>query len=137
MLQAMNTGHEGSLTTIHANSSRDALTRLENMIGMAGMNLPTKAMRQQISSAISVVLQLVRLSDGRRKVASIQEITGMEGDIITMQEIFTFTQTGIDKTGQVLGHFKATGIRPKFAQRMSTFGIEIKDEYFDPTLTYE
>lgn len=137
MLQAMNTGHEGSLTTIHANSSRDAMTRLENMVGMAGMNLPTKAMRQQISSAISVVLQLVRLSDGRRKVSSIQEITGMEGDIITMQEIFTFAQTGIDKGGQVLGHFKATGIRPKFAQRLSTFGIEIKDEYFDPTRAYE
>jgi pilus assembly protein CpaF len=137
MLQAMNTGHEGSLTTIHANSSRDALTRLENMIGMAGMNLPPKAMRQQISSAISVVLQLVRLSDGRRKVSSLQEITGMEGDIVTMQEIFTFTQTGIDKGGQVLGHFKATGIRPKFAQRLSTFGIEIQDEYFDPTRTYE
>lgn len=137
MLQAMNTGHEGSLTTIHANSSRDALTRLENMVGMAGMNLPTKAMRQQISSAISVVLQLVRLSDGKRKVSSIQEITGMEGDIITMQEIFTFAQTGIDKGGQVLGHFKATGIRPKFAQRLHTFGIEIKDEYFDPTRTYE
>ena len=137
MLQAMNTGHEGSLTTIHANSARDALTRLENMVGMAGMNLPPKAMRQQISSALSVVLQLVRLSDGRRKVASIQEITGMEGDVITMQEIFTFTQTGIDKGGQVMGHFKATGIRPKFAQRMATFGIEIRDEYFDPTRTYE
>jgi Flp pilus assembly protein, ATPase CpaF len=137
MLQAMNTGHEGSLTTIHANSSRDALTRLENMVGMAGMNLPPKAMRQQISSAISVVLQLVRYSDGKRRVASLQEITGMEGDIITMQEIFTYMQTGIDKDGNVLGHFKATGIRPKFAQRLGTFGIEIKDEYFDPTQTYE
>jgi pilus assembly protein CpaF len=137
MLQAMNTGHEGSLTTIHANSARDALTRLENMVGMAGMNLPPKAMRQQISSAIAVVLQLVRYSDGRRRVASLQEITGMEGDIITMQEIFTYVQTGIDKDGTVLGHFKATGIRPKFAQRLSTFGIEIKDDYFDPTRTYE
>lgn len=137
MLQAMNTGHEGSLTTIHANSPRDALTRLENMVSMAGMSLPTKAVRQQISSAISVVLQLVRLSDGKRKVASIQEITGMEGDIITMQEIFGFTQTGIDQGGKVLGHFKATGIRPKFTLRLSMFGIEMKDEYFDPTRTYE
>jgi pilus assembly protein CpaF len=137
MLQAMNTGHEGSLTTIHANTSRDALTRLENMIGMAGMNLPPKAMRQQISSAISVVLQLVRYSDGRRRIASLQEITGMEGDIITMQEIFTYEQTGIDKEGNVLGHFKATGIRPKFAQRLKTFGIEVKDDFFDPARTYE
>jgi len=137
MLQAMNTGHEGSLTTIHANSSRDALTRLENMVGMAGMNLPPKAMRQQISSAISVVLQLVRYSDGKRRVASLQEITGMEGDVITMQEIFSYAQTGIDKDGNVLGHFKASGIRPKFMQRLATFGITIKDEYFDPTRTYE
>ena len=137
MLQAMNTGHEGSLTTIHANSARDALTRLENMVGMAGMNLPPKAMRQQISSAISIVLQLVRQSDGKRRVSSLQEITGMEGDVITMQEIFTYMQTGIDKDGNVMGHFKATGIRPKFAQRLATFGIEIKDEFFDPTRTYE
>jgi pilus assembly protein CpaF len=137
MLQAMNTGHEGSLTTIHSNSPRDALTRLENMVGMAGMNLPPKAMRQQISSAISVVLQLVRYSDGKRRVASLQEITGMEGDVITMQEIFSYAQTGIDKDGNVLGHFKASGIRPKFAQRLATFGIEIKDEFFDPARTYE
>jgi pilus assembly protein CpaF len=137
MLQAMNTGHEGSLTTIHANSPRDALTRLENMVGMAGMNLPTKAVRQQISSAISVVFQLVRYSDGKRRLSSLQEITGMEGDVITMQEIFAYHQTGIDKDGNVLGHFKATGIRPKFAQRLATFGIELKDEFFDPTRTYE
>ncbi len=137
MLQAMNTGHEGSLTTIHANSARDALTRLENMVGMAGMNLPPKAMRQQISSAISVVLQLVRYSDGKRRVSSLQEITGMEGDVITMQEIFSYEQTGIDKDGKVLGHFKASGIRPKFAQRLAAFGIVTKDEYFDPTRTYE
>ncbi len=137
MLQAMNTGHEGSLTTIHANTARDALTRLENMVGMAGMNLPPKAMRQQISSAISIVLQLVRFSDGKRRVASLQEITGMEGDVITMQEIFTYVQTGIDKDGNVIGYFKATGIRPKFAQRLHAFGIEIKDEFFDPTRTYE
>ncbi len=137
MLQAMNTGHEGSLTTIHANSARDALTRLENMIGMAGMNLPPKAMRQQISSAISVVLQLVRYSDGKRRVSSLQEITGMEGDVITMQEIFVFVQTGIDKDGNVTGHFRATGIRPKFTQRLASFGIPLKDEFFDPSRTYE
>lgn len=137
MLQAMNTGHEGSLTTIHANSARDALTRLENMIGMAGMNLPPKAMRQQISSAISVVLQLVRYSDGKRRVASLQEITGMEGDVITMQEIFVFVQTGIDKDGNVTGHFRATGIRPKFTQRLASFGIPLKDEFFDPSRTFE
>ena len=100
MLQAMNTGHEGSLATIHANTPRDALTRLENMIGMAGMNLPPKVARQQISSAITVVMQIARLSDGKRKMVSMQEITGMEGDIITMQEIFTFRQTGITATAE-------------------------------------
>ncbi len=137
MLQAMNTGHEGSMTTIHANSPRDAITRLENMVGMAGMNLPPKAMRQQISSAISVVIQVSRMTDGKRKVLSIQEITGMEGDVITMQEIFTYEKTGIDADGTVLGHFRATGIRPKFMQRLKTFGVPLHDEMFDPSRTYE
>ena len=137
MLQAMNTGHEGSMTTIHANSPRDALTRLENMIGMAGMNLPPKASRQQISSALSVVLQVSRLTDGRRKVVSVQEITGMEGDIITMQEIFAFRQTGIAENGTVQGHFCATGVRPRFVERLHTFGIELPDRLFDPTRQYE
>jgi pilus assembly protein CpaF len=137
MLQAMNTGHEGSMTTIHANSSRDALTRLENMIGMAGMNLPPKAARQQISAALSVVLQITRLTDGQRKVVSVQEITGMEGEMITMQEIFTFRQTGVTDEGAVLGHFCATGVRPRFVERLHTFGIEVPDVLFDPTRHYE
>jgi len=137
MLQAMNTGHEGSMTTIHANTPRDALTRLENMVGMGGMTLPPKAMRQQISSAIAVVIQVSRMTDGKRKLVSIQEITGMEGEIITMQEIFTYEKTGIAQDGTVLGHFRATGIRPKFMQRLKTFGVPLPDEMFDPSRTYE
>ena len=137
MLQAMNTGHDGSMTTVHANTPRDALTRLENMIGMGGLTLPPKAMRQQISSAITVVIQASRMSDGKRKVVRIQELTGMEGDIITMQEIFAYEKTGIASDGTVLGHFRATGIRPKFVQRLKVFGIDVPDEIFDPTRTYE
>lgn len=137
MLQAMNTGHEGSMTTLHANTPRDALIRLENMVGMAGMNLPPKACRQQISSALSVVIHISRLSDGKRKVTSIQEITGMEGDIITMQEIFVFEQTGVAPDGTVMGHFKATGIRPKFIDRLRVHGITLPDGLFDPTRIYE
>jgi len=133
MLQAMNTGHEGSLTTIHANTPRDALSRLENMIGMANLNLPHKAARQQIASAIGVIVQGLRLIDGRRKITSIQEITGMEGEIITMQEIFAYRQTGIGRDGQVEGHFQATGVRPKFAARLRAFGIDLPDAMFDPT----
>ena len=137
MLQAMNTGHEGSMTTVHANTPRDALTRLENMVGMAGLNLPTKAMRQQISSAITAVIHVSRLTDGKRKVTSIQEITGMEGDIVTMQEIFVFEQTGIAPDGIVLGSFRATGIRPRFIDRLRTRGVAISDDIFDPTRLYE
>ena len=137
MLQAMNTGHEGSMTTIHANTPRDALIRLENMIGMAGMNLPPKASRQQISSAITVVLQTTRLTDGRRKVVSLQEITGMEGEMITMQEIFAFKQTGIANDGAVTGHFAATGVRPRFADRLRIHGVELADKMFDPTRRFE
>ena len=137
MLQAMNTGHEGSMTTLHANTPRDALTRLENMIGMAGLNLPPKAMRQQISSALTAVIHITRMSDGKRKVTSVQEITGMEGDIITMQEVFVFEQTGVGADGTVLGHFRATGIRPKFVDRLRVHGIAIPDELFDPTRLYE
>lgn len=132
MLQAMNTGHEGSLTTIHANNPRDALARLENMIGMANMNLPHKASRQQIASAITVIVQVLRLVDGRRKVTSIQEITGMEGDVITMQEIFAYRQTGMTADGTVQGHFQATGVRPKFCDRLRAFGIQLPDGMFDP-----
>lgn len=137
MLQAMNTGHEGSMTTIHANSPRDALTRLENMVGMAGMNLPPRAMRSQISSALTVIVQIARLTDGKRKITSIQEITGMEGEIITMQEIFTFRQTGVAEDGAVLGHFAATGVRPHFSERLKSFGIVLNDSIFDPTRLYE
>ncbi|UMR30226.1 CpaF family protein [Massilia sp. MB5] len=137
MLQAMNTGHEGSMATIHANTPRDALTRLENMISMAAASLPTKAMRQQISSAVGVVVQVARLTDGKRKLMSIQEITGMEGEMITMQEIFCFKQTGMDKDGTVQGHFCATGIRPRFCERLRAFGLQLADELFDPTQRME
>jgi pilus assembly protein CpaF len=132
MLQAMNTGHEGSLTTIHANTPRDAISRLENMIGMANLNLPHKAARQQIASAITVVIQVLRLVDGRRKVTSIQELTGMEGEIITMQEIFGFKQTGLGADGLVQGYFQASGVRPKFMDRLRTFGVSLPDAMFDP-----
>ncbi len=132
MLQAMNTGHEGSLATIHANTPRDALSRLENMVSMAGVNLTARAIRQQICSAITVILQASRLTDGTRKVVSIQEVTGMEGDILSMQEIFRFEQTGIDGDGKVQGHFCATGVRPRFAERLKTFGAPVPEDTFDP-----
>ncbi|WP_412026261.1 MULTISPECIES: CpaF family protein [Burkholderia] len=137
MLNAMNTGHEGSLATIHANTPRDALTRLENMISIGGLSLPPKTMRQQIASAISVVVQAARLTDGKRKIVSIQELTGMEGDIINMQEIFTFKRTGVDRDGSVRGHFCATGVRPKFVERLQAFGINLPDSLYDPSQRYE
>ncbi len=137
MLQAMNTGHEGSMATVHANTPRDALIRLESMMSMAGFNLPPKAMREQISSAITAVIHISRLSDGKRKVTSIKEITGMEGDVITMQDIFVFEQTGVAEDGSVIGHFKATGIRPRFVERLRVHGINLPDELFDPTRLYE
>jgi pilus assembly protein CpaF len=136
MLQAMNTGHEGSLTTIHANTPRDALSRMENMIGMANLNLPHKASRQQIASAITVVVQALRLTDGKRKITSIQEVTGMEGDVITMQEIFGYHQTGVDADGKIIGHFQASGVRPKFAERLRSFGIDLPERMFDPARRY-
>ena len=137
MMQAMNTGHEGSMATIHANTPRDALTRLENMVGMAGLNLPSKVVRQQISAAIGVVIQTTRLTDGKRKLVSLQEITGMEGEIITMQELFKFVQTGIGTDGTVQGYFCATGVRPHFLDRLHSFGIDISDTLFDPTKHFE
>jgi pilus assembly protein CpaF len=137
MLQAMNTGHEGSLTTIHANTPRDALARLENMIGMANLNLPHKAARQQIASAIGVVVQALRLIDGRRKITSIQEVTGMEGEVITMQEIFGFRQTGMGADGNVEGYFQASGVRPKFTERLRAFGISLSESIFDPQRRYQ
>jgi len=132
MLGAMNTGHEGSMATIHANTPRDALTRLENMISMAAPNLPPKAMRQQIASAVGVVVQVSRLTDGKRKVLSISEITGMEGEVITMQEIFTFRQTGVSDDGTVQGQSVATGVRPHFAERLRTFGVNLAPHIFEP-----
>lgn len=132
MLQAMNTGHEGSLTTIHANNPRDAISRLESMLSMSGANLPHKACRQQIASAITVIVQGNRLADGRRRITSIQEISGMEGEIITMQEIFTYVQTGVDTQGKVTGHFQASGVRPKFADKLLARGISLPDSIFDP-----
>ncbi|HZN25824.1 MAG TPA: CpaF family protein [Burkholderiales bacterium] len=137
MLQAMNTGHEGSLATVHANTPREALTRLENMIGMANLNLPHKVVRQQICSAIHVVIQIGRLRDGQRKVVSITEITGMEGELITLQEIFAFEQTGIAPDGRVTGHFHATGIRPQFIERLRAHGVSLPEDLFNPDKVYE
>jgi pilus assembly protein CpaF len=134
MLQAMNTGHDGSLTTVHANTPRDALSRLETMVAMANVNLPDKAMRQQIASAIQIVIQQARLSDGSRKVTSISEITGMEGDIITMQEIFRFDKLGLNPEGKVVGRFVATGVRPKVCERLRSSGIQLAPEMFDGVL---
>jgi pilus assembly protein CpaF len=131
MLQAMNTGHDGSLTTIHANTPRDALSRVETMIAMGSVNLPEKAIRQQIASAIQVIVQQTRLADGSRKVTSISEITGMEGDVITMQEIFAFEKMGMTQDGKVVGRFKATGVRPKVAERLKTSGIHLPPDMFE------
>jgi pilus assembly protein CpaF len=137
MLQAMNTGHDGSLTTVHANSARDAITRIETMVAMAGFDLPSKALRHYISSALDVIVQLSRMSDGSRKVVSVQEVSGMEGDVVTMQEVFKFEQTGVDQNGKVKGRFRATGIRPKFAEKFQAMGIQIPNELFDATKVYE
>jgi pilus assembly protein CpaF len=132
MLQAMNTGHEGSMTTVHANTGRDALARLEQMIGMTGMDLPARSMRAQIASAIHVVVQLERMSDGRRRLVSLNEITGMEGDVVTMQEIFRFKRISTDADGNIRGEFVATGIRPKFIDEFETRGIEVAPNIFEP-----
>ena len=131
MLQAMNTGHDGSLTTIHANTPRDALSRIETMISMGAMNLPERAMRQQIASAIQIVVQQTRMSDGTRKVTSISEITGMEGDVITMQEIFCFEKLGVAQDGKVIGRFRATGVRPKACERLKASGVHLPADMFE------
>ncbi|MGC1580235.1 MAG: CpaF family protein [Candidatus Acidiferrales bacterium] len=131
MLQAMNTGHDGSLTTVHANSPRDALSRLETMVAMANLNIPDKAIRRQIASAIDLVVQISRLSDGTRRVMTIAEITGMESDIVTMQEIFVFQRRGIGEKGEVLGEFIPTGIRPKLAERLEMSGVHLPFEMFE------
>ena len=132
MLQAMNTGHEGSMTTVHANSCRDALSRIEQMVGMASLDLPTKTVRAQIASALHVVVQLDRMGDGRRRMVSMHEITGMEGDVITMQEIFKFQREHTDADGNIHGHFTATGIRPKFMAEFAARGIDVDPAIFSP-----
>jgi pilus assembly protein CpaF len=132
MLQAMNTGHEGSMATIHANTPRDAISRLEQMIGMAGLPMTVGSIRGQISGAIQLIVQLSRMSDGKRKVTSIAEVTGMEGDIIQMQEIFKYVRTGTAQDGTVEGHFTATGVRPRFLAELVNQGIKIPGAYFDP-----
>ena len=132
MLQAMNTGHEGSMATIHANTPRDAISRLEQMLGMTGMPMTVQSIRSQIASALDIIVQLTRLSDGKRKVTSVAEVTGMEGDVIQMQEIFKFVRTGMEADGKILGHFEATGIRPRFLEDMRAMGIEFPGKYFEP-----
>jgi pilus assembly protein CpaF len=131
MLQAMNTGHDGSLTTVHANTTRDALYRLDTMVAMANLNIPERAIRAQIASAVNLIVQVSRMSDGTRKVTSISEVTGMEGDIITMQDIFVFERTGIGPGGKVTGRFRATGIRPKCSERLATAGMPLRADMFE------
>jgi pilus assembly protein CpaF len=131
MLQAMNTGHDGSLTTIHANTPRDAVSRLETMALMANLNLPEIALRRQIASAVSVIVQIARMSDGKRRITHVTEITGMAGDVLSMQDIFVFEKTGIDSSGRVLGRFRATGVAPKFAEKLKTSGIVLTPGVFE------
>jgi pilus assembly protein CpaF len=137
MLQAMNTGHDGSLTTIHANTPRDAMMRVETMVAMSGVNIPTESLRRYVSSAIHIVVQVARLADGSRKLVSLQEITGMEGEVITMQEIFSFRQTGVDSLGNVKGGFHFHGVRPHFLDKFKAMGIEVSTEGLFPGLTME
>jgi pilus assembly protein CpaF len=132
MLQAMNTGHEGSMTTIHANTSRDALTRLETMISLSGLTIQEKTARQMISSSIDVIIQLVRHSDGVRRMIALSEITGMESGVISMQDIFVFERQGVDGEGNILGRFVASGVRPRFAERCRIFGVPLPDNIFNP-----
>ena len=137
MLQAMNTGHDGSMTTVHANTPRDALSRIEQMIGMSGIDIPARSSRAQIASAINVVIQVARLADGRRKLVSVSELTGMEGDVVTMQEIFRFRQTGVGADGVVTGKFEATGIRPRFLDQVMAHGITLSAELFRPDAKFD
>ena len=131
MLQAMNTGHDGSLTTIHANSPRDAISRLETMALMANLNLPEIAARQQIASAVALIVQIARMSDGKRHITHVTEITGMTGDVVAMQDIFVYDKIGIDPGGHVLGRFRATGVSPKFVDRLKTSGVVIPPNVFE------
>jgi pilus assembly protein CpaF len=132
MLQAMNTGHDGSMTTIHANSARDGVARLENMIAMAGIEMPLKAMRSQISSAVNLIVQASRLQDGSRRMVSITEITGMEGDVISMQEIFRFQRVGLTPDNKIIGHFTATGVRSAFSERFRMWGFDVPNSIYEP-----
>ena len=134
MLQAMNTGHEGSMTTIHANTCRDALARLESMVAMANFNLHDRSVRQQMVSAIGIVVQISRMSDGSRRVTNIAEITGMEGDMVTMHDIFSFVRKGVGPDGKVIGAFRPTGIRPKFYEKFLSAGIRLRPDLFDEML---
>ncbi len=133
MLQAMNTGHDGSMTTIHANSARDGVSRLENMIAMAGIEMPLKAVRSQISSAVNLIVQASRLQDGSRRMTSITEITGMEGDVISMQEIFRFQRTGLTPDNKIIGHFTATGVRSHYSERFKMWGFDLPSSIYEPT----
>jgi pilus assembly protein CpaF len=137
MLQAMNTGHDGSMTTVHANTTRDALSRVEQMIGMSGIDIPAKSARAQIASAIHVVIQVGRLADGRRKLLSVSELTGMEGEVITMQEIFRFRQSGVGVDGIIEGRFESTGIRPRFLEQVMAHGISLSADLFRPDARFE
>ncbi len=137
MFQAMNTGHDGSLSTIHANSPRDALMRLETLVALTGLNIPSLFIRKYVSSALNIIIHLARLVDGSRKIVSFQEITGMEGDTITLQEIFSFEQTGIDGKGIVRGRFRAKGIRPKFVERFKALSIPTPHDLFDSGKVHE
>jgi pilus assembly protein CpaF len=137
MLQAMNTGHEGSLTTIHANSPRDALYRLDTMVAMANLGIPERAIRQQMASALHLIVQLTRLSDGTRRVTAIAEVTGMEQDVITMQDIYVFDRTGVMPDGRVTGRFRATGIRPRCGQALATAGIPLPAAMFEHQLAVD
>ena len=136
MLQAMNTGHEGSLTTIHANSARDALIRMETMVALTGIDISSKFLRHYISSALDIIIHISRLADGSRKLMSLQEITGIEGEVIALQEIFAFEQTGVHTNGTIKGHFKAMGIRPQFLERFKALGISLPPDIFDARQVY-
>jgi pilus assembly protein CpaF len=132
MLQAMNTGHDGSLTTVHANTPRDAISRIETLVLMAGMDLPIKVVRQQVSSAVDLIVQQTRLKDGKRKVTAVTEVAGMEGDVIVLTDVFKFNQTGVTPDGKVLGEINATGIRPNFTPRLEAAGFKLGAEIFSP-----
>ncbi|RYE59065.1 MAG: CpaF family protein, partial [Rhizobiaceae bacterium] len=132
MLQAMNTGHDGSMTTIHANNPRDAVSRLENMVAMSGIEMPLKAMRSQISSAVNLFVQASRLQDGTRRMTSVTEITGMEGEVISMQEVFRFERLGVEPSGKIIGRFNATGIRSAYSDRFRQWGFDLPASIYEP-----